>query len=367
MSDPRIPEHGPHGPQPPQPYPQPQPYYAPPPRRLGWLWVLLALATPVLLFGCMCLMFASAAASLGQVESSTRVQEKRYKPYRYKGNQKIAIIHVQGTILDGKSVIRQAEKVIRDKSVRAVVVRINSPGGTIAGSDAILQALKEMRHSREDEPLPLVVSMGALAASGGYYVAMAVEDTPQSIYAEPTTWTGSIGVIIPRYNMAQLADKIGVKEDSIVSHPLKKMGDFFSDLTPEERKILQGLVDEAFAQFKKVVLSGRPQLKPQELDKAATGQIYSTSQAIQLKLVDREGYLDDAIARAAELAGLSTDDIYVVEYRAPFGLLELLGSQTAQKPDPLAQLLESTTPRAWYLCTWLPGVATGSVTGRTAP
>ncbi len=363
MSEPMVPEPAPHVP-PPQSQP---PYYAPPPpARTGWLWVLLAVSVPVLLLGCMCIMFTSAAVSLGEVESG-RIQEKRYKPYRYRGDQKIAIIHVEGTILDGRSVIRQAEKVIRDKSVRAVVLRINSPGGTIAGSDAILQSLKEMRHSRENEPLPLVVSMGALAASGGYYVAMAVENTPQSIFAEPTTWTGSIGVIIPRYNMAQLADKIGVREDSIVSHPLKKMGDFFSDLTPEERKILQGLVDEAFEQFKQVVLSGRPNLKPEELDKAATGQIYTTKQALQLKLVDRQGYLEDAIARAAELAGLSTEDIYVVEYRAPFGLIELLGGRAATRNDPLLKLLEGATPRAWYLCTWLPGVATGGVTGVSRP
>lgn len=365
MSEPRPPEPVPQ-PFPPQPFP-PQPYLPPPqPSRLGWLWVLLGISVPVVFFGCLCLMFASAVASLDQVDAGT-VQEKRYKPYRYKGTQKIAIIHVQGTILDGKSVVRQAEKVIRDKSVRAVVLRINSPGGTIAGSDAILQALKEMRHAREGEPLPLVVSMGALAASGGYYVAMAVEDTPQSIYAEPTTWTGSIGVIIPRYNMAQLANKIGVKEDSIVSHPLKKMGDFFTDLTPEERRILQGLVDDAFAQFKRVVLSGRPQLKPQELDKLATGQIYTTSQAIQLKLVDRQGYLDDAIARAAELAGLSTEQIHVVEYRGAFGLLELLGSRVRDREEPLQQLLQAATPRAWYLCTWLPGVSTGRVTGLRNP
>ena len=125
--------------------------------------------------------------------------------------------------------------------------------------------------------------MGGIAASGGYYVSMAVGDTPDTIFAEPTTWTGSIGVIIPHYNLADLMDDWGIKEDTIASHRLKTMGSLAKPMTEEERKIFQGLVDDSFGRFKEIIRDGRPKFRkdPAALDKLATGQVFTAEQALK--------------------------------------------------------------------------------------
>ncbi len=146
----------------------------------------------------------------------------------------------------------------RTATLKAIVVRVNSPGGTITGSDYMLHHLRKLA---EDTHIPIVVSMGGLAASGGYYVSMCVGDTPETIFAEPTTWTGSIGVIIPHYNVADLMKKWGIQEDAVASHHLKTMGSIARKMTEEERKIFQQLVDEGFTQFKDVI-KARPAQVP---------------------------------------------------------------------------------------------------------
>ena len=118
-------------------------------------------------------------------------------------------------------------------NLKALVIRVNSPGGTISGSDYMLHHLQEFKKKTK---VPIVVSMGAMAASGGYYVSMAVGDTPDSIFAEPTTWTGSIGVIIPHYNLAGLMKEVGIEEDEVTSHRLKGMGSIARPMTEEEKE-----------------------------------------------------------------------------------------------------------------------------------
>ena len=146
--------------------------------------------------------------------------------------------------------------------------------------------------------------MGGLAASGGYYASMAVGDTEDTIFAEPTTWTGSIGVVIPHYNVTGLMKEIGVADDSIASNPLKEMGSFTRPMTEAERNIFQNLVNEGFTRFKDVVKSGRPKFKqdPAALDKLATGQVFTAVQAEKNGLIDKIGFIDDAVDRAIELA-----------------------------------------------------------------
>lgn len=288
----------------------------------------------------------------------TGLEEVQVDERRWDGNTKIAIIRLEGTIFTGEGVLKQqVERVIADPEVQAVVLRINSPGGTVTGSDYLLHHLKEMKLSRDGKQIPVVVSMGSLAASGGYYVAMAVEDTPDSIFAEPTTWTGSIGVIIPHYNIADLMTEHGIESDSIKSHPLKGLGSLTSKMTEEERAILQALVDEAYDQFKKVVSSGRPNLTEAEIEQASTGQVFTANQALELGLIDKIGFLEDAVARAAELAGVAADNVQVVEYRRPRGFVQFsLLDQGAAAPDWHAMLTSATTPKAYYLWTSLPGL-----------
>jgi protease-4 len=283
-------------------------------------------------------------------------------------NNKVAVISIEGTILgDGKFVKGQIDRVRDDDSIKAVVVRVDSPGGTVTGSDYIYHHLKVLAEERK---IPLVVSMGGIAASGGYYVAMAAGDTKNNVFAEPTTWTGSIGVIIPHYNLTGLLQKVEVRDDSIASNPLKMMGsptrEFPEPIRAEEQKILQELVDSSFTDFKEIVLASRPALRDdanaQEV--AFTGRIFTAKQALDNHLVDKLGFVEDAIERAIELAALDKDSVQVIEYRQQKGLLDqmLFGpeSQAKANADRLSELsaiMELNVPRAYYLCTWLPGIS----------
>ena len=291
-----------------------------------------------------------------------RVQEK-FVSHQRDGQDKIAIITVEGPIISGEGFFkRQIDRAKNDEDLKAVVLRVNSPGGTINGSDYMLHHLRKLA---EEAEISIVVSMGGIAASGGYYVSMAVGDRPGTIFAEPTTWTGSIGVVIPHYNLSELLKGWGVKEDSIASHRLKTMGSFAKPMTEEERKILQVLVDESFTRFKDVVKQGRPALAkhPETLDKLATGQIFTAEQAKKSGLVDKIGFLEDAIDRAIKLAGLDEENVKVVKYKPEPNLVGLLmGTGRAKRNLDLAVLMDLSTPRAYYLSTafqacWMPAAA----------
>ena len=267
----------------------------------------------------------------------------------------MAIISVEGTILSGEGFVKkQIDRATEDSNVKAVVLRVDSPGGTITGSDYIYHHLREMAAKRK---IPIVVSMGGLAASGGYYVSMACGDTPDVVFAEPTTWTGSIGVIIPHYDLSALLKDWGVKEDSIASHPLKTMGSLAKPMTQQEIEIFKALVDESFGRFKSIIRQGRPKFAkdPAALDELATGQIYTADQALANGLIDKIGFIESAIDRAIELAKLDKDDVEVVEYQREPNLASLLmGGQARQSSFDLAAMFDSAAPRAYYLYTSLP-------------
>ncbi len=190
------------------------------------------------------------------------------------------------------------------------MLRIDSPGGTVTGSDYLYHHLTQLV---EEKKIPLVVSMGAIAASGGYYVAMAAGPHPKTIYAEPSCWTGSIGVIIPHYDISALLTKWDIQDDSIASHPLKQMGSPTAHLPEpyreQEREILKQLVDSTFDRFKQIVLDSRPELKadPASQEVVFTGRIFTAGEAKQQHLVDELGFVEDAINRAVELAGLTPE------------------------------------------------------------
>jgi protease-4 len=250
-----------------------------------------------------------------------------------------------------------------DRSVVAVVARIDSPGGTVTGSDYIYHHLRQLVEERK---LPLVVSMGGVCASGGYYAAMAVGDQPDSIFAEPTTWTGSIGVIIPHFDLSGALSALRIEDDSLASGPLKQMGSPTRTMNEEERKLLQQLVDESFAGFKQVVQSGRPKFKddPAALDAVATGQIFTAKQALERGLVDKIGFLEAAVARAVQLAKLDPKQVRCVQYeQAPSLLGELAGANAPVSPRgrmDLRGVVDLLTPRAYYLWSWLPAAMTSS-------
>lgn len=297
-------------------------------------------------------------AGFSSLDTEGRVQEKYYS-HQYYATDKVAILSIEGVILSGEGFLKQqidyALKDTKDGGLKALVIRVNSPGGTISGSDYLYHRLRELA---KKTGIPIVVSMGSITASGGYYISMAVGDTPETIYAEPTTWTGSIGVVIPHYNIAGLMKELGVVDDSIASNPLKEMGTFTRAMTEEERKIFQGLVKEGFDRFKSVVQYGRPKFKQDTaaLDKLATGQIFTADQALENGLIDKIGFLDDAVDRAIELAHLDKNNVKVIKYKPEPSLANLLlGVQSAKQSNfDLAALLDLTVPRAYYLYTWLP-------------
>jgi protease-4 len=335
-----------------------------------FVFMLLGFFSLILAFGCVVVLgFVALGALTGGSDS---VIEETYHSLDEQGTDKIAIITVEGTILEGDGFVKkQIDHVRKDKHVKAIVLRVDSPGGTVTGSDFIYHHLVKLKDGTyEDETdnelkhrkLPLVVSMGGLAASGGYYVSMAVGDTPEAIFAEPTTWTGSIGVIIPHYDLSGLMKRIDVSDDSIKSGPLKQMGAFTRPMTPEEKKALQELVDGSFARFKKIIRDGRPRFKaqPDLLDKIATGQVFDTDQALANGLVDKQGFIEDAIDRAVALAKLDKKKTKVVKYKRPFALFEglMASSQGSHAREPnLQAVLDLAAPRAYYLCTWLPILA----------
>jgi protease-4 len=246
-----------------------------------------------------------------------------------------------------------------DEAVKAIVLRVDSPGGTVSGSDEIHHRLADLAGKRK---LPVVVSMGGIAASGGYYVAMANGGREDVIFAEPATLTGSIGVIIPHFDLSQAIKRFDIRDDSIASGPLKEMLSPTKERPPEmaerERKLLQALVDDMFVRFKEIVRAGRPKLDAEAVDKVATGQIFTATQAKEAGLVDRIGFLEDAVARAVELAGLTAETARAVKYTKPKGLLDEIvgGGSGAASRLSLEAFAELTTPRGWYLCSWAPAV-----------
>jgi protease IV len=329
-----------------------------PPSLFGRYGKLLSTALIIALFFIFS-MYGSYRSYFGQAD----MPREKFHSLSQTATKKIAIITAQGLITESDGFVKkQIDAVKEDKDVVGIVLRIDSPGGTVNGSDYIYHHLRQLV---EDRKLPLVVSMGGICASGGYYIAMSDGDQKDAIFAEPTTWTGSIGVIIPHYDLSGLMGRFNVTDDSVASGPLKQMGSPTKPMTPEVRKLLQQLVDDSFAGFKQIVMDGRPKFKadPAALDAVATGQIFTAKQALDKGLVDKLGFIEDAIARSAELAGYKTSQVRCVKYEEPSSFFSQLLSGEAPIHGPgmnVESLLDLTAPRAYYLWTWLPAALSNS-------
>ena len=316
-------------------------------RFISWVgWVGLMICIPIII--------GMAAAFEDYFNTSGGVREK-YHSLSKNADNKIALIELTGIISEGDGFVKkQIERVREDDDVKGIIVRVDSPGGTVSGSDYIYHHLCQLKNEKE---VPLVVSMGSMCASGGYYISMAVEDQPQSIYAEPTTTTGSIGVIIPHYDLSGLLARYSIEDDSIVSHPRKQMLSMTRKASEEDRVVLQSYVDQSFERFKGIVRDGRPKFKedPEALDKLATGEIFTAEQAKENGLVDEIGFIEDAVDRVLELTGLNEDDVRVVRYEQPPNLLDSLSSARVSSSTGIeTALLELATPKAYYITTTLP-------------
>lgn len=232
--------------------------------------------------------------------------------------EKVAVVPVTGLISDPEPTIEQLKKFGKDDSVKAIVLRIDSPGGGVGPSQEIHEEVKKVRAKK-----PVVASLGALAASGGYYVACAA----QRVFANPGTMTGSIGVIMPFMNVKDLVEKIGVKGMTVKSGVFKDIGSPLRDMTPQERELLQGVVDNVHLQFVNAVAAGR-NLNRENVLRIADGRIFTGEQAKALGLVDVLGNLEDAVADAGRLGKISGEPKVVTPPKKKISILELLREET---------------------------------------
>jgi len=342
------------------------------------LSVLLNVAAALLLIlGCLGLFVAgSSVGDAGGSLSGTMIEKNYSGTSSSKG--RVAIITLDGVIMEGMLGFanKQIEQAAKDKDVKAIVLRINSPGGSITASDELHRKLEDLRKgnpTKKYAPKNLVVSMGSLAASGGYYVAMPAE----SIFAEKSTMTGSIGVYAALLNFAELASQHGVSMNTLKAGEYKDSGSPFRKMEDTEKQVWQDMVNTAYKQFLDVVEAGRPDLKgtlltrldekpvivdplfPQNHLKEkksykryrADGGIWTAQRALELKLIDKIGTLDDAVADAKKLASLP-DDAKVIQYEKPKALAELLLGTRAPSPNlgvDLSRLKDAALPRLWYL------------------
>lgn len=263
--------------------------------------------------------------------------------------EKIAIISISGTIMPPftERILSSIKKAQEDDGVKAVLLEIDSPGGFVADSHQIYHRLVQLRQTK-----PIVVSMKRMAASGGYYVAMAAGEKGV-IFAEPTTWTGSLGVIIPRFDMSGLAEKVGIVSDPLKTGEFKDALNPFRDLSERERAIWDHILDESYQRFLNVITDNRKNLDYEQVKKLATGQIYPATDAKKNGLIDEIGYQEDALARLQEITGHKK--VCVIRYSHPMTLFDiLLGSAEGNQVENRKEaLFNSTVPRAMYLASWM--------------
>lgn len=325
------------------------------------------------------------ASNLSQsIESESTLHEKFLLGDKDASN-KVAVIRLEGLISDSTAryPILQMEKAAKDQHVKAIVLRVDSPGGTVTASEELYQGVVNLRDNngrrfKGTGPKPVTVSMGGVAASGGYYVAMA----GHPVFAERTTITGSIGVFAALPNVAKLAHDHGVRVELVKAGDIKGSGSFFHDMAPEERQTWQDTVDNAYDIFLERVASGRTGLKKDEIRnevvlqqtiterdekgnpkliqgkpitsqytrKRADGGTFTADQALKFRLIDKVDDLPAAVRSAATTAGL--EKFKAVVYDKPTGLLDLLGGghlQTSNQLPDFHDLSATLTPRLWYL------------------
>lgn len=231
------------------------------------------------------------------------------------GQERIAIVRIEGPIFDSTQAVTDLKSFGEDPLVKAIVVRIDSPGGAVAPSQEIYNAVLRVRREQDKK---VVASMGTVAASGGYYIAVASD----RILANPGTLTGSIGVIMQLANFQKLLEKLGVKSVAVKSGRYKDLGSPFRPMTDEDRRLIQAVMDDVHRQFIEAVADGRS-LDVADVIPLADGRVFTGKQAKELLLVDDLGDLQDAIQLASQLGGVKGKP-KVVEPERRFSLRDLV-------------------------------------------
>jgi len=276
-------------------------------------------------------------------------------------SEKLAIVDIHGLLAkrypspsllasdlsaDPVSDLKEAlDRAAADGDVRGVLLRIDSPGGLVAWCDAMY---REVERFRQRTGKPVLAYVTGLGASGGYYVALGAGE----IWAAPASTVGSIGVIAVFLNLKGLAEKIGVEIQVVKSGPKKDMGSLWRGLAPEEMKVMQGMIDHYYKRFLDLVVANRKELNREELSRLADGRLLTAQQAQSAGLIDRVGYLDEALKRLKELAGL--EDAAVIAYARSYQYVNNIYSGPAAPSISLdlKQVLGVLSPGFYYV--WYP-------------
>lgn len=261
------------------------------------------------------------------------------------GGGRIAVIDVDGVIMDDTDLLRHLRQFRDNSSVRGYLVNINSPGGSVAPSQSIFQALQRIR---TEDSVPVVAAIGAVGASGGYYIALAAD----TIFAMPGSITGSIGVIMEIPDVSELMGKVGVQMQTVMSAEHKDVGSPFRPLGEGDRAILESLVTDVYDQFVQQVADERG-LPRADVELLADGRIISGRQALNSRLVDRLGNREDALATVGNMAGLGDRPRTIRPPQPRTTLLDLLlGRAAASSLARAVAPLEPAGPRVRYLTPW---------------
>lgn len=353
----------------PSPYPPQPPIYMmpPPPPRGGWgggrsfaSAILTTLA--VTIFGLSLSLnvyfLLAAAATAGVSSSSSPGRTEILLPGD--AARKIYLVKLEGVIED-KAAARMKKllkQIASDPAAKALILHIDSPGGTVSASDQIYH---DVLNFKSKTSIPVIATQGGLATSGGYYVSVAAD----KIYASKSTWTGNIGVIMQRFNLSKLMNNYGIEDATMVSSgaPFKDAGSMFKPESPEAREYLQGLLDDASREFKSVIVTGRGKSLAKPIDQIANGKVYTADDAMSLGLVDGTGGQDDAVKYLQSSHGLTGAQIVQLDETPTLANLLGLGASLVNPPAATleigntrirvdnATLQSLLTPKPMYLFT----------------
>jgi protease-4 len=258
------------------------------------------------------------------------------------GGEKIAVLEIRGVIVDPEPVVEKLIKFRKNAKVKAIILRIDSPGGGVGPAQEIYAEVKKVKREKK-----VLVSMGSVAASGGFYIACAAD----KVIANPGTLTGSIGVIVETLNVEELFRKLGLRAEVVKSGKHKDIGSPTRPMTEEDRRMLQSVIDSVHEQFIKAVAEGR-KLPLEKVRELADGRIFSGEQAKSLGLIDDLGTLEDTIALATQMAGIKGEPEVIYPEKKRFSLLELLLKESIQI---FWESVAENSPQLYFLFTSPPG------------
>ncbi len=283
--------------------------------------------------------------------SDLSLEERIITRHRGWVSDRIAVIDIAGVLMNGREmgllsegehavsfVVEKLHKAAADKRVKAIVLRINSPGGTVTASDILYE---EILAFKKRTGKPVVAYFQDVAASGAYYLACAADE----IVAQRTCVTGSIGVIMQMVNLSGTMSKLGITTDAITSGPLKDAGSPFRPMKDAERRLFQEMVDGFYARFVEVVDAGRPKLSREEVTKLADGRVYIANKALEVGLIDRIGTIQAAVEIAKGRAGVEA--AHVVLYHRPMAWSPNIYARTPARNVPTVNIMNINLPNLW--------------------